>query len=341
PPAVVADFRDIHSKTLTEYKSAQSALQKAVETNDLFLSTSSNGAIPSLISNHLKLPKYQLVKSAAGVDNDPRVVAALGAATKDHTAVLASATAYLGTVYAVQVEHCRNQINAQATAERFAAKLKSYSELIIGSAGSDDLGRWAPCISMLEHAFLTELEDLNFDKVARVQKAAIAKEAKATAVAVARADAEMEVDTAPVVGTIKDEKAGEAQAGYEEGPRRKRRKRHRKEREGRRREEEVGQEEAAAVVGQRLGVADSSPPSLAVSRWVRPSGTRFHHHRPDTYPDMFFADTTTDAARTRYVISQMSPLYYDTRIRNRAFHNLTDVVLSPEQTLLLALNPKF
>jgi hypothetical protein len=43
----------------------------------------------------------------------------------------------------------------------------------------------------------------------------------------------------------------------------------------------------------------------------------------------------------KFVICTMTPLYYDTRIRNRAFHNLTDVVLTPEQTLLLALNPKF
>jgi hypothetical protein len=95
--------------------------------------------------------------------------------------------------------------------------------------------------------------------------------------------------------------------------------------------------------GQRLLVDATAvdPPSLDAISWVSHPDRRFHYHRPDSYPDLFFATSTSDYTRRKFVICTMSPLYYDTRIRNRAFHNLTDIVLTPEQTLLLALNPKF
>ncbi|KAJ6622973.1 hypothetical protein B0H10DRAFT_1944277 [Mycena sp. CBHHK59/15] len=94
------------------------------------------------------------------------------------------------------------------------------------------------------------------------------------------------------------------------------------------------------------------PPGMSQ---VNPRVTRICDHeylrRPRPYSDPWEtrlheyltrgSRVTTDAARTSYVISQMTPLYYDTQIRNRAFHNQTEVKLSPEQVLTLALNPKF
>lgn len=205
PPSVIAQFREIHLSSLTDYKGAQASLQKSMATNDLFAHSSSNDAIPSVISNHLKLPTYQLVKSASGVDEDPWVVAALETAVKDLATVMQSATKYLGTVYTVQVEHCKTMITASSCADRFAAKLTEYSELIIGQAGSADLQRWAPCIVKLKAAFRTELEDLNFEFCACQRKMAVAKETKATAMATARADAEMIDAMKPVGELISDE----------------------------------------------------------------------------------------------------------------------------------------
>ncbi|KAJ7760251.1 hypothetical protein DFH07DRAFT_714545, partial [Mycena maculata] len=195
-------FRDIHLKSLNDYKGAQTALQKAVATNDLFVHSTSNGAtVPALISNHLKLPTYQLVKSATGVDNDPRVVEARDLAANDLTTVAQSATTYLGTVYAVQVKVCKAMINPTNAAERFAEALQSYSGTIISGVGSTDLNRWTPCITMLKAAFLQELEDLNLEFCARQAKAAKAKETKATLVATARQDAEM-IDAIKPVGEL-------------------------------------------------------------------------------------------------------------------------------------------
>jgi hypothetical protein len=37
----------------------------------------------------------------------------------------------------------------------------------------------------------------------------------------------------------------------------------------------------------------------------------------------------------------MTALYFDTRLKNRAFHNMSDLPLNPEQQKILALNPKF
>ncbi|KAJ7938497.1 hypothetical protein B0H13DRAFT_1851448 [Mycena leptocephala] len=127
PPAVVPQYCDLHLKSLSDYKGAQLALQKAVKTNETFVHSASNGAIPALISNHLKLPTYQLVKSTTGVDSDPRVVAALESANTDLPLPHASP---------------RAKINAGACAGLFAAEPTAYSEQIICQAGSDDIKRW-------------------------------------------------------------------------------------------------------------------------------------------------------------------------------------------------------
>ncbi|KAJ7081672.1 hypothetical protein C8R44DRAFT_753979 [Mycena epipterygia] len=165
PPSVASHFRDIHLKSLSDYKGAQTALQKAMATNDLFAHHSSNGAIPSMISNHMKMPTYQLVKSAAGIDEDPRVIVALESAVKD-----------------------------LATAEQSAAK---FIETV-----SPDLTRWEPCIKLLKAAFLSELEDLNFEFCAHHEKIAPAKEVQATAVATTRTVAATKDVTKPMSDLI-------------------------------------------------------------------------------------------------------------------------------------------
>ncbi|KAJ7740645.1 hypothetical protein B0H16DRAFT_1464868 [Mycena metata] len=48
-----------------------------------------------------------------------------------------------------------------------------------------------------------------------------------------------------------------------------------------------------------------------------------------------------DFRAQRLTLLITSVLFYDTRIRNRAFHNLTDVTLTYEQVKILAMNSKF
>ncbi|KAJ7023873.1 hypothetical protein C8F04DRAFT_1270970 [Mycena alexandri] len=102
-PHMVATFANIHLKSLNDYKSAQGSLQRATATYNGFALSAAGGA-PALVTNHLKLPSYQLVKSAPSVDEDP-----------------ATATKHISTVYAVQVEHCRTMTDANAMSWRTAA----------------------------------------------------------------------------------------------------------------------------------------------------------------------------------------------------------------------------
>lgn len=134
--------------------------------------------------------------------------------------------------------------------------------------------------------------------------------------------------------------------GEGEGKSRKRRRRRRRRRgkaHARESESDEGEEEGRSsgrVGRQRLGLSEPrSDPTLDVASWVSSPGPRFHHRRPDTYPESFFV--APQSSRVRFVTGQMTELYYDTRIRNRTFHNLTNVSLTPEQIKTLSLNQKF
>ncbi|KAJ7899550.1 hypothetical protein B0H14DRAFT_2556615 [Mycena olivaceomarginata] len=98
----------------------------------------------------VKLPSYQLVKSAPGVDEDPRVTMALRAANESLAAAHVAATALLSTVYSVQVEHCRQLTNAGACADRFAADLTAYCQNVVHMSGFEDVDRYEIAIAMLK-----------------------------------------------------------------------------------------------------------------------------------------------------------------------------------------------
>ncbi|KAJ7758960.1 hypothetical protein DFH07DRAFT_958101 [Mycena maculata] len=203
-PNMVANFAEIHLKSLNNYKGAQSSLQRATATSNGF-SLSSSGGPPPVVTNHLKLPTYQLVKSAPGVDSDPRVTEALKAASETLSAVHDAATTLLSTVYTVQMEHCRQQINIGACADRFAADLTAYSRNVVHMSGFEDRDRYMHAVDLLKSAFMRELEDLAIDFTAKLIKSSALKEAKAVTLANARADAEMSDATKPVAETIGDE----------------------------------------------------------------------------------------------------------------------------------------
>ncbi|KAJ7038114.1 hypothetical protein C8F04DRAFT_951555, partial [Mycena alexandri] len=197
-------FANIHLKSLNDYKGAQGSLQRATATCNGFAQSAAGGA-PSVVTNHLKLPSYQLVKSAPGVDEDPRVTEALKAANDSLTAVHETATKLLSTVYAVQVEHCRTMTNAGACAERFAADLTAYCKDVVLNSGFEDADRYETAVAMLKSAFIRELEELAIDFTAKLMKTSALKEAKAVTLANARADAEMTDATKPVADMIGEE----------------------------------------------------------------------------------------------------------------------------------------
>ncbi|KAJ6505869.1 hypothetical protein C8R47DRAFT_1102662 [Mycena vitilis] len=203
-PTMVGAFADIHLRNLDGYKGGQTSFQRATLTCNGYAQSASAGA-PSVVTNHLKLPAYQLVKSAPGVDEDPRVAEAQKVANEALTKVHKAATELLATVYAVQVEHCRKLVNAGACADRFAAELTAYCKDVIINSGFEDVNRYETAVAMLKAAFVRQLEELAIDFTAKTMKTAASKEAKAVTLANARADVEMMDATKPVTDTIGEE----------------------------------------------------------------------------------------------------------------------------------------
>ncbi|KAJ6547996.1 hypothetical protein DFH09DRAFT_1087458 [Mycena vulgaris] len=158
----------------------------------------STGARTQAYCTNLKLPHTQLIKVAAGADLDDRVAVARVAAEKEIATASIEATKYLGTLYSVQVEYCRKHVDFPAVADGFAAALQAYSTSIITSAGGPDTTVWNTVISRLKAATVAELQNLNYEFVASLEKEAEVKEAKANAVSTARADAEMTDATKPI-----------------------------------------------------------------------------------------------------------------------------------------------
>ncbi|KAJ6540145.1 hypothetical protein DFH09DRAFT_1041780, partial [Mycena vulgaris] len=338
PPTVVLEyFGTIRADALKEYQGAQKQLQKARVTFERFNQASDNGSVPSIVSSAMKVPNLQLLKGTPDVSvTDPDAVLAKCAADEACTTARTSATDYVRAMYIAQVVHCEEGVDTAKCADRLSAALTAYGTEIIQSAQSNgDVHIWDACIVRLRTAFQSELTMLSYDFAAKVRNEAADKETKANAVTTARAAAETSNAARPIQELLKDEGS---EGGPEREARRKARRRGRKAQETRAQGQE-GQSEAG-VAGQRLRVTATPPPlPHDVLSWVSPPGRTFHHHRPDTYPDPFF--TAPIDVRTKFVTSKMTPLYYDTRLINRAFHNLTNVELSAEQAKLLALNPKF
>ncbi|KAJ6492517.1 hypothetical protein C8R47DRAFT_975987, partial [Mycena vitilis] len=343
PPAtVVLKMAEIREECLTGFRSAQSWLQKANSTNEKFARALSTGSVPSVVSAHLKLPPLQVMKGAPGIESDPKVAEARTVAEKDIETATASSTKLVGAFYTAQANAIRRLVHVPTVSDVFAKTLKEYAARVVTDALGGDAATniWDPVIERFKATLVTELESLNYEFVAVLARESETKEAKANAVETARADAEMVDATRPSFDV--EEACGDQEAGNEgfegqgEGRRQRKRKRRAHPARG---EEGKAQGKESGVAGQRQRLA-TVPSSLhVVSSWVRPSGTRFHHHRPDTYPAEFFV--APPAVRSRFVTSQMSALYYDTRIRNRSFHNMSNVPLSLDQAKMLSLNPKF
>ncbi|KAJ7107603.1 hypothetical protein C8R43DRAFT_905642, partial [Mycena crocata] len=198
-------FREIYSESLTSYRSSQTALQRAMTTQSKFGLASSNGAVPSVVQNHMKLPPHQLVQGAAGAEDKEEVATAKAAAVKEIAVVHATTTTYLLTLYRVQVEECRAHVSVTTCADAFATTLTEYGQRIITSAGDADLTQWEACIDLLKAAFTLGLQSLKFEFTARLDRDSASKEAKAAAVQTGNADAKM-CDATKPIDQIMDEK---------------------------------------------------------------------------------------------------------------------------------------
>ncbi|KAJ6487937.1 hypothetical protein C8R45DRAFT_786420, partial [Mycena sanguinolenta] len=159
---------------------------------------SSNGTPVSSVLNHLKLPPHQTLTGVPDVMGDERVAAAMAASEKDIATARATATTLLTTVYAVQVEKAQELVEVPRCADALASTLNEYCVRIITRAGDPDTTVWQPCVSAIKAAFTDELKAVRFEFTARLDKEAMAKEAKAHAIETACADAEMADANRPI-----------------------------------------------------------------------------------------------------------------------------------------------
>ncbi|KAJ7929435.1 hypothetical protein B0H13DRAFT_1596238, partial [Mycena leptocephala] len=198
PPTSLQHMRQLCSEAVTNYKNAHVTLQKAVTTHQKFATASSNGTPVSSVVNHLKLPPHQTLNGVPDVMGDERVVAALASSEKDIATARTSTTTLLTTVYAVQVEKALELVDVPKCADALASALNEYCVRIITRAGDLDTTVWQPCVSAIKAAFTDEFKAVRFEFTARLDKEAMAKEAKAHAVETARADAEMADANRPI-----------------------------------------------------------------------------------------------------------------------------------------------
>ncbi|KAJ7505025.1 hypothetical protein B0H11DRAFT_1709211, partial [Mycena galericulata] len=204
PSTCITKFVEIHTETLQSFRESQTTLQKALQTLDKHNAHSSNGTIPTTVSNNLKLPHIQLVKGVSDVDGDASVTVEKEAAEKKIAEASVAVTTYLGKLYAHQVDLCKKRVNVASASDEFKRRITAYAKSIITAGGGDDDTVWDTVMTGLTSAISDELQNLNFEFVAVMDREAEIKEAKATAVITARADAEMIELTKPVKDLVKE-----------------------------------------------------------------------------------------------------------------------------------------
>ncbi|KAF8185252.1 hypothetical protein K438DRAFT_1973963 [Mycena galopus ATCC 62051] len=104
PPSCIAIFADLQAKSLSDFKTAQGWLQKAVTTHEKYSLAHSTGTVPSTITVIVKTPNTVIVKmpnnavmkGATGINLDPAVVVARAFAEKGVADTQAAIVTYLG-----------------------------------------------------------------------------------------------------------------------------------------------------------------------------------------------------------------------------------------------------
>ncbi|KAF7341957.1 hypothetical protein MSAN_02051800 [Mycena sanguinolenta] len=185
PPSAILKLGEIRSDHLIDFHSAQSSVAKAMAANDKFKAIISAGEIPSVVSNAVRLPALQPLKGVVNFDFSavPAFVEAKAAAERDIAAAVASSTKFVTEYYEAQLAEVRKQLNVTAAV----------------TSGT-------PLLDRLCELMTIELETLNFEYVALLKRDADAKtaKAKAAAVSIGHADAEMADATKPIAELIKE-----------------------------------------------------------------------------------------------------------------------------------------
>ncbi|KAJ6544217.1 hypothetical protein B0H19DRAFT_1169978 [Mycena capillaripes] len=193
PPSVVQKFAQYRENYLRDFQNAQPLLHKAVSTCERFVEASSDGATPSLVSSHIKLPAIQIMKGAAGIELD-LPSRRQGRREKAIASASVACTKYLSEVFPSQVAAIRKLVHVPTVSDEFAVSLKAYSARIISDAAGADTALWDAVIERIKAALILELESLNHEFAAMRARDAEAGEAELEAADVEMTDATRRVE---------------------------------------------------------------------------------------------------------------------------------------------------
>ncbi|KAK7059661.1 hypothetical protein R3P38DRAFT_2444228, partial [Favolaschia claudopus] len=209
PPTVILKLAELRDDCITSFRAAQQKVQKAAQRKEAFEQTLSTGEIPSVVSSNVRIPPVQVGPNAFGVELEPALAEAKEIAEKDIRTAVASSTKYLSELYTSILTAVRLLVHVPTVAENFATRIKAYGDTVIRDGGGSDPTIWDELYVQLKAALVSELEMLNFDRVAIIARKAEGDESRAAAVSTARAKAEMSATTRPVEEII-NEKLGAA-----------------------------------------------------------------------------------------------------------------------------------
>ncbi|EDR07844.1 uncharacterized protein LACBIDRAFT_327583 [Laccaria bicolor S238N-H82] len=338
PPAVLAVFARLYHNALTGYRSALKQHHRILAARDRFTVESNGDSVPVAISNTLKGPMFLFPKDISAEAEE----LTKGAQEQYMSALKVMKSAAVDFVRACHeknVEASRTLIDAESKGACLSVDLQSYASQIIKDAGYADDNIWNAYINAVVSAMGAELNGIRFDIAVLVRAEREEKAAKQATLTTATTDAEMQDGTQPIVFESPSvEEKGQGAARERKWKRKRKRKGGIHRRAGR--EAEIEEVETLGVKRHRLDASHMPPPiPHLITTWTPPPGIKFHCLKPETYPPIFFSAPLT--LQSRFITARMSPLFYDTRITNRTFHNMTSVKLSYEQVKMLALNSKF
>ncbi|KAK6978199.1 hypothetical protein R3P38DRAFT_3376885 [Favolaschia claudopus] len=206
PLAVLEGMEAIRDSTLSGFDRNLSSLQKALVAGIRFDQASENGAVPSLISNAMKLPAPQLLKDTPSLDEVEAVAAAREKAVSDLSTTCTSTSAYMRTIFEAQVARYRAATVVETCATSYADELTSYvKDIILRREGPEgDVHIWDNCIAFLRSEAVLDLQNLGYNYTAKLRKEELEKEAKATTISIARAEAEIANAARTVEELVKD-----------------------------------------------------------------------------------------------------------------------------------------
>ncbi|KAJ3884354.1 hypothetical protein GG344DRAFT_25818, partial [Lentinula edodes] len=287
---------------------------------------------PTYITQHLKGPPFVLPKLILE-EGTESLTTARTELDKALLTVHEEAVKYFRTCHSTSVSLCKGKIDIAACTRSLQEELTTYATEVILATGVQNTQIWNAYIAAVANAFTKDLESASFEFTASVMYAASNKDAKDAAVAAARHDAELAEATKPIGKLIEEKLDDTLEARKWKG---KEHRKHRRRGRGKQRKGQANHILENRGSGRHRVILKADP--NRVTTWVGPTN-QLHHHRSSTYPVEFF--TAPEPLRSRYILLNMSELYFDTRITNRALHNMTDIKLTPDQAKILSLNSKF